>query len=340
MPANAVAIIGAAAGEHVPAPLQELRELAAVAAEYAGEAAAPNTRRAYAADLADFTSWCAGHGARFDLAAGAAASADAVALYLAARAPRLSVATLERRLAGIRAAHRAVDLAPPQSARLAAVWAGIRRSHGRPPEKKRALVIEDLRSAIGKLPPGLKGSRDRALLLTGFASGLRRSELVKVDVGAATARDRHGTEFTPRGLIISLGATKTDQEAAGAAIAILNGKTKLCPVRALQAWLAAAEITAGAAFRAIDRHGRVSAEGLSDRAVALIVKAAAEGAGLDPDVFGGHSLRSGLATTAFDRDVALETTMRQLRHRKADTTIGYAQASDLFRRNVSGKVGL
>jgi len=62
-------------------------------------------------------------------------------------------------------------------------------------------------------------------------------------------------------------------------------------VRALRAWLNAARISDGPIFRGVDRHGRLASECLTGRSIARIVKRAAGDAGLDADVFSGHSLR-------------------------------------------------
>ena len=58
----------------------------------------------------------------------------------------------------------------------------------------------------------LKGKRDRALILIGFAGAFRRSELVGLTVAAV--------QFTNDGLIVKLQRSKTDQEGAGQAAAI------------------------------------------------------------------------------------------------------------------------
>jgi hypothetical protein len=54
-------------------------------------------------------------------------------------------------------------------------------------------------------------------------------------------------------------------------IAIPDG-TNLCPLAALREWIAAAGLTSGPLFRSINKGGRVSAEGLSGRTVANLVK--------------------------------------------------------------------
>ena len=67
-------------------------------------------------------------------------------------------------------------------------------------------------------------------------------------------------------------------------------------VRALQAWKTQAGILEGALFRGIDWHGHLGAARLHKDSVGLIVKRAAEAAGLDPRQYAGHSLRAGLVT--------------------------------------------
>ena len=72
----------------------------------------------------------------------------------------------------------------------------------------------------------LRGKRDRALLLLGFAGALRRSELVALDLEDLTETDK--------GLDVIIRRSKTDQEGAGQAIAIPHGTT-LRPVAAVKA---------------------------------------------------------------------------------------------------------
>ena len=52
---------------------------------------------------------------------------------------------------------------------IAEVMRGIRRRHGRPPDQKEAVLAEDLMRMVATLDLGLRGLRDRAILLIGFA---------------------------------------------------------------------------------------------------------------------------------------------------------------------------
>ena len=113
-----------------------------------------------------------------------------------------------------------------------------------------------------------------------------------------------------------------------------------CPVRAVQAWLAAGDLTEGPLFRPINRHGQVGTERLSDRAVALIVKRAAEAAGLDPARYAGHSLRAGLATAAAQAGVSERAIMAQTGHRSVTMVRRYIRDGSLFRENAAAAVGL
>lgn len=311
---------------------EQLQQLALSARGYADAGVADNTRRAYAGAWRGFSTWCAGVCLK-----PLPAEASTVALYLTSRAPVLSVSTLAVHLAAIAAAHKAGGFDPPAHPDLDAVWSGISRTHGRPPRKKRALITEDLRRVVNKLPPTLQGVRDRAILLIGFAGALRRSELAALEIGTKKALLR--VEFVADGIEVQLDKAKGDQLGRGAVVAIPFGK-RHCPVGALQAWLTAAGITAGPIFRAVDRHGRISAGAISDRAIADIVKAAAKRAGMDPAAFAGHSLRSGLITSAARAGAAPEVLMAHARHARFDTTMEYIQAGDRFRRNAAGKVGL
>lgn len=313
-----------------------LIQLVETAEAYAAADAAPATRRAYEADWRDFTSWCASVNA-----APLPADGDHVALYLTARAPSLAVSTLARRLAAIRTMHREADVPPPGGPGLRKVWSGIRRAHGRPAEKKRALVTEDLRKVLAKMPASPRGLRDRAILLIGFAGALRRSELaaLQLEIRGGPAWPLR-LRFVSQGVEIIIERSKGDQQGRGAIVGIPNGKTRNCPVAALKSWLAAGEIQSGAVFRRIDRHGRVGQAALTGQAIADIVKAAVEAAGFDAEVYGGHSLRAGLITSAAGAGVAHEVIMAQSRHVKHDTMIGYIRDGDRFRRNAAGKVGL
>ncbi|WP_378952600.1 GIY-YIG nuclease family protein [Pelosinus sp. sgz500959] len=162
------------------------------------------------------------------------------------------------------------------------------------PNKKTAAVVEDIRAMVNTLGDSLIDIRDRALILIGFAAGVRRSELVAIMMD--------DIEFNCDGLTITMQNSKTDQNGQGNKKSIYYGShLETCPVRSLQEWLKAAKIESGPLFRRINRHGQVGERVLGDQSVALIVKKLAKAAGLDEKKYSGDSLRSGLITTAANR---------------------------------------
>ena len=104
---------------------------------------------------------------------------------------------------------RAIRARSPLSCR------GIRRKHGtRSLRKAQPLELDPLARLLEPIDTTtLAGLRDRALLLLGFAAALRRSELVALDV--------EDLEFdAARGLLVTIRKSKTDQERAGAQVAV------------------------------------------------------------------------------------------------------------------------
>lgn len=308
-----------------------LVSLSQQAREFAAAAKAPNTLRAYQADWNDFRGWCASH-----QVACMPAAPETVALYLADRAATLKTSSLARRLTTINRAHQAAGQTSPatmQHAVVSEVWKGIKRKKGTAAHGKKPFLTPDLRRIMAALPRDLRGQRDRALLLTGFAGGFRRSELAALRV--------EELESTPDGLVLRLVRSKTDQEGQGRAVALPYGSDPLtCPVRTLRAWLDQAGIADGPVFRAIDRHGRISSRALDADSIGYLVKRAAAGAGLETADYAGHSLRAGLATQAAMNGASELAIMKQTGHRSLATVRKYIREGSLFRDNAAAKLGL
>lgn len=298
------------------------RSLAEQVAGYVADSLAANTRRAYLSDLAQFEGW----------GGSIPATAETVASYLATNASALSVATLVRRIASISKAHRARGLSSPTASELVrATMRGIRRTRGCAQREAKPLLRDDLFAVLDTLrDDGLKATRDRALLLTGFAGGLRRSELVALDVT--------DVEYVRQGMVLHLRRSKTDQYGHGRKIGIPNGRTRWCPVAALDAWLAASLISAGAIFRPVDRHGRLHDARLSGEAVAHVVRERVAAAGLEPIQYSGHSLRAGLATSAAQAGVPSWRIKAQTGHASDAMLARYIRDGELFTGNAAGAI--
>ncbi len=167
--------------------------------------------------------------------------------------------------------------------------------------------------------------RDRALLLTAFASsGRRRSEVAALRVEDLV--DEEPVHANPRDpaspllpcLTINLGRTKTTT-AEDRVHVVLIGR----PVEALKQWLAAARIETGPIFRRIDQWGNIDRRALTPQSVNLILKTRCSQAGLDPEVFSAHGLRSGYLTEAANRGVSQQEAMQQSLHKSVAQAASY-----------------
>ncbi|MDE1151043.1 MAG: tyrosine-type recombinase/integrase [Micavibrio sp.] len=278
---------------------------------------AENTSRAYKADLEHFYAW----------GGSIPAVPETIAAYLAAHAGLLSVATLTRRLAAISKKHTVQGLPTPTSAELVKLtMRGIKRQHGKPQKQAAPLCRDDLILVLNAIPDDLGGCRDKAVLLIGFCAALRRSELCVVK--------HEDIQFTAEGLILTVPRSKTDQKGEGRKIGIPHGRGKVCPIQTLQGWLTRSGITGGCLFRAIDR-GRVADSHLSDRSICNIVKSRVGLVGLLPELYSGHSLRSGLATSAAQQGYSSWEIRRQTGHKSDGMLARYIREGSLFRNNAA-----
>lgn len=322
-----------------------LDRLVDTARAYARQAVSGHTLKAYGRDWAHFARWCRMRGAD-----PLPPSPQLIGLYIADLAaptgqfPALSVSSIERRLSGLAWGYAQCGQRLDRKDRhIASVLAGIRRRHARPPAQKEAILPEDLRDMLATLPHDLRGLRDRAILLVGFAGGLRRSEIVSLDHGKDDTPDSGGwTEVLEDGLLITLRGKTGWRE-----VEIARGSVdQTCPVHALTQWLHYARIGFGPIFVAIGRDGlKATSERLSDKHVARLVKACVRDAGLRPDLpeaerlrlYSGHSLRAGLASSA---EVDERYVQKQLGHASAEMTRRYQRRRDRFRVNLTRAAGL
>ena len=226
---------------------------------------------------------------------------------------------------------------------------GIVRSRGRagPPDRPpRPCRTYSHRCWPPSPPPSLRsGSATAPCFYSASGAALRRSELVGLCFGGRRARPG-------RGLTVLVQRSKTDQHGRGQLVAIwANPADPLtCPLSALERWLAVRDAAAdvSSCFSAEARGARplfcgmskagLSGTALSDKAVAQLVKTAAETAGLDPEKYSGHSLRAGLATAAADQGAGLADLMRQTRHKSTEVALGCLRPADLWRNNVTERV--
>jgi integrase len=321
-----------------------LTRLADTARGYAEARSSSNTRKAYASDWTQFSRWCRRKG--FDVSE---PRAEVVGLFLAASAsgdgtPKAAVSTIERRLAAITTTYRSAGTPlPRQDRHIMDVMAGIRRLHARPPKQKEALFAEDILAMCATLPNNLRGYRDRAILLVGFAGGLRRSEISGLDCAPEQTKDGGGwIEILEDGALLTIrGKTGWRTVEIGR-----GSRPGSCPVQALETWLKLGRIGHGPVFRRVlNTNTRVGADRLDDKHVARLVQATALKAAIRSDLpeakrkalFAGHSLRAGLASSA---EVDEAHVQRQLGHASVDMTRRYQRRKERFKVNLTKAAGL
>lgn len=322
-----------------------LERLVETARGYAEQATAENTNKAYAKDWSHFSSWCRRRGAdQFT------PDPQLIGLYITEMSapqdgtPALSVATIERRLSGLSWNYtRRGQRLDRKDRHIATVLAGIRRKHSRPPVQKEPISPQELLDMVAQLTFGLRDMRDRAILLLGYAAGLRRSEIVGLDVNRDDTDDGKGWIEIEEGGAVIIQKTKTGWKEAEVA---RGSSEQSCPVHALEKWLHYAKVDHGPIFRRVLRdNSGVQADRLSDKHVARLIKRTMLEAGIRPELpdaerlklFSGHSLRSGLASYA---EVDERHVQKQLGHASPQMTRRYQRRRDRFRVNLTKAAGL
>ncbi len=241
---------------------------------------APRTARQYEVDWSAFRNWCADHGH-----SSLPAMPPVVAAYLTERSARLGWSGLRLILAALAHHHRQAGVP----------WAGgdpaiatLLRKHRQPTRPAAALNLAELDRMLDCFGPDLAGVRDRALLLTGFAGALRRSDIV--------ALDHEDLRFTTDGLVLRLRSAESGREEQGVDVSLarVSGPGS-CPVHAMEAWLRRARIEYGPVFRRLTGSGTIE-DRLTGNGVWKILRRRAETAGLTVrpgERLSPHSLRTG-----------------------------------------------
>ena len=278
-----------------------------------------NTLRAYQADFKDFSVFCARNGL-----SSMPTEPKILSLYLTHLSASSKFSTLKRRIASISVIHKMkghyLDTKHPL---IMENLHGIKRVKGSNQKAKKPILINDLKLIINAIDQanqlGNKKIRDKALILIGFSGGFRRSELVNIEY--------EDLEFVNEGVKIFIKRSKTDQSGEGMIKAIpYFDNNNYCPVISLKEWIDVSEIKSGKIFE------------ISDRSVALIIKKYASLSGLDPNRYGGHSLRSGFATSAAESGAEERNIMAMTGHKTTQMVRRYIQEANLFKNNALNKI--
>jgi integrase len=239
-------------------------------------------------------------------------------------------ATLDRRIASWRAFHRMKNLPSPFDAPLLRqARAKARRAAARPKETKSAkpIVRDLLHKMLATCEPGLRGTRDRAILSLGWASGGRR----RSEIAGLRREDIDLEAFEEKGLVwIRMIETKTTTKDTTPKLVIKGSAARM-----LVAWIDAAEIEDGPLFRPISKTDRALTRGLSGDGIYQIVKRRLQLAGLPRNMASPHGLRSGFLTQAALDGVPVQAAMRLSLHASLAQASAYYADVDLDRNEAT-----
>ncbi len=262
--------------------------------------ASPGSRRAYGFAIEEFIAWyCSEPRLAFNRIV-------LVRFRMHLEARGLSAATINQRLAAVRRlAYEAADcgLLSPELA------AGIRRVKGVKQLGRRSgnwLSRDQSVALLNRIGDGsLRQKRDSAIVATLLGCGLRRSELVGLEVESIQLRQDHWA-------IVDL---------VGKGGHILTVPIPRWTKAALDRWVSAAGITCGKLFRAVNRTGRVWGSGISQNLVWCIVRSYCLELGLQG--IAPHDLRRTCAKLCHDSGGELEQIQFLLGHASVQTTERY-----------------
>lgn len=297
----------------------DIPRLKAERERYASAIRATNTLLALASDWKIFRAWCRCAGRR-DLPA----SSETVELFVTHQLHRgLKTSTVTRHVCSIAAKHTEAGLTSPVTFSVSALLSGARRLRQEQPGAKAIITPDDLRRiSIALAGCDARSVRDRSLMVVGFATAMRRSELRALDLA--------DVKLTCEGFEVFIRRGKTDQEGKGRKIGIPPGKhAASCPVEALKTWLDARGNWPGPLFTRTNwRNLSVLRLPLGREDPRLIVKRCVALIGLDPTRYGAHSLRASCVTAALEAGCSQLVIMERTGHRSVQTLQRY------FRPNV------
>ncbi len=140
---------------------------------------AHNTLRAYRADMTEFHAYCCLQG----VSAFPALPSVVANFVLKVTSDGIKSATIRRKVSSISAIHRlGGEVDPTKSAAVALSVRKMHRQLGRHAEQARAVNLPELEQFLNAAGNDLRGHRDRALLLLGYDTLRRRSELVTIQL--------------------------------------------------------------------------------------------------------------------------------------------------------------
>lgn len=286
----------------------------------------PRSVRAYSHSWSNFERWCVSAGRSF-----LPASEESVALFLTwclhVKGSRLE--TVKLAVSAINWRHRASGLLVPVCGRDNRVRTLLRcaaRELCEEPRGKLAITPDHVRAICRALvvDPSPLDCRDRALLLLGFATGCRRSELAALRLSDVS--------FVAHGLRVYVRRSKVDQVGKGRVVGVPPGLwSPTCPVRAVRSWLDVRGDWRGPLFARFSLARQMERASIRPEAVNVVVKRLlSRHAGVDPALYGAHGMRAGCATAAVENGAGEISIMRRVGWTSVSTVARYVRPAHAF----------
>jgi site-specific recombinase XerD len=230
---------------------------------------------------------------------------------------RYAPATANRFLAAMRGVLREARRLGLMSAEDCAAACDLRPARGSRLPKGRSLSRAELRRLFRACAADPKaGRRDAAMLALSFGGGLRRAELVGLDLA----------DWNPdEGSLRVMG--KGSKERLSYVVA---GRPQL------DAWLEQRGAEPGPLFWAVDHGGGLRRHRLTDHAVLLVFKRMAERANVPP--FAPHDLRRSAISHLLDEGVDLAAAQRFAGHASPNTTARYDRRGEAAVKAAAAKL--
>lgn len=274
-----------------------------------------NSLRAYLSDWNDFTTYCLDKPLQ-----NASQIPEAVNGYLNHLYKKdYKMSTLERRVMGIKYCLQEKYQIELDLQQIAKVLQGLRKELGMKKVGKQPLLKIHVVRMVDSVGIGNTNVqlRDRALLLVGFYSAMRRSELLDLQWSQV--------EITPEGGLLNLVKSKTDQTGKGRKIPLPYKNDQYCPIKALIEWQSVCKVeTKPFIWRRINVKDQLMGP-LKTSQYYELIKSYCQKIGLEGGAFSPHSLRSGFVTQADLSGASISMIQKTTGHRSEAMVRNYVR---------------
>ena len=252
---------------------------------------AENTIRAYRSDFEQYAKWCANKSIP-----PIPATADNLAMYVYDLSHTCKSATIRRRANSLGTIFKlSKNTDPTKDPEVILAIKRMHRKIGRYQKQATPLTYDAVEQLLSLCTNNTSGLRNQVLLLLGYETMRRRSEICSFRF--------EDMQYSPNlGNVLWLRKSKTDQFGEGRPIAVSNRLFDL-----IQQWRRVCG-TDGPILRGVDKHGNVSAR-LHPGSIGSIINTLNLNLTADAKSYSGHSFRVGKALDLFTSGTSIERIM-------------------------------